>query len=122
MARTLAQLLKGLGVDLTEAMDLEVFWRLPETPLPPSPIPFELAHPARQPPPAPVVPGQFGLVALKMQGALALHALLAVVGCEHERHRDQHAEHHEQAEPAPVAALGWLMAHARRITPGRRRF
>jgi hypothetical protein len=49
--------LKGLGVDLTEAMDLDVFRRLPETPLPPSPIPFELAHPTRQPPPAPVVTG-----------------------------------------------------------------
>jgi hypothetical protein len=53
-----------------------------------------------------------------MHGALALHTLLAVMGCEHERHSDQHPEHHEQAEPAPVAALGWLMAHAPRITPG----
>jgi hypothetical protein len=65
-----------------------------------------------------VVTGQSGLVALKMHGALALHTLLAVMGCEHERHSDQHPEHHEQAEPAPVAALGWLMAHAPRITPG----
>jgi hypothetical protein len=53
-----------------------------------------------------------------MHGTLALNALLTVVGCEHERHSDQHHEHHEQADPAPVAALGWLMAHAPRITPG----
>ena len=83
-----------------------MFRRLPESPLPPSPILFELAHPTRQPPPAPVVAGQVGLVARKMHGALALHALLAVVGPEHDRHSDQHHQHHEQAEPAPVAALG----------------
>jgi hypothetical protein len=105
-----------------EAMDLDVFRRLPETPLPPSPIPFELAYPTWQPPPAPVVTGQIGLVALKVHCALALHALLVVVGCEHDWHSDEHHEPHEQAQPAQVAALGWLRAHAPRVAPGRRRF
>jgi hypothetical protein len=79
---------------------LDLFRRLPETPLPPSPIAFELTYPTRQPPPAPVGTGQLGLVALKVLGALTLHALLVVVGCDHDRHRDQHPEPHEQPEPA----------------------
>ena len=111
---TLALRLSGHGSERVPA--------LPDTPLPPSPIPFELTYPTWQPPPAPVVTGQSGLVTRKVHGALALHALLAVVDCEHDRHRDQHPEHHEQPEPAPVAALGWLMTHEARITPGRRRF
>jgi hypothetical protein len=41
-----------------------------------------------------------------------------VAGCEHDLHSDQHHEHHEHAVPAPVAALGWPMAHALRIARG----
>jgi len=94
---------------------------LPETPLPPSPIPFELAYPTWQPPPAPVVTGQMGACYPQSARRIGLHASLVVAGCEHDRHRDQHHEHHEQAEPAQVAALGWLMVHELRIAPGRRR-
>jgi hypothetical protein len=85
-------------------MDLDVFRRLPETPLPPSPIPFELAYPTWQPPPAPVVTGQIGLVALKVHCALAFHALLVVVGCEHDWHSDERHEPHERPASAGSGA------------------
>jgi hypothetical protein len=103
-----------------------VFRRLPETPLPPPPIPFELAHPTRQPPPAPVVTGQIGLIGLMVNGALVLHASLVVAAClqcvQCDRHSDQHHEQHEHARPVLQAALRWLIAHAPTIAPGRRRF
>jgi len=76
---------KGLGYDLIEALEKRGVIctavsrgdcqlgagrvpALPETPLPPLPVPFELADPTQQRPPAPVVAGQIGLVRLKLLG------------------------------------------------------
>ena len=99
------------------ALDLGRVPALPETPLPPLPVPFELAHPTRQRPPAPVVAGQIGLVELKLLGAPVGHAFTVVVErppvvIDRERHRDdQHHKHHEHARSAQEAALQWLVAH-----------